>query len=57
MQRPVSTAGPVMPYLIAAALILFGGALSFGMAGKKLKRPKRWKRRKAPSEEQTKKES
>ena len=33
-----------MPYLIAAAFILIGGALSFGMAGRKLKRRKRRKK-------------
>jgi hypothetical protein len=39
-----------MPYIIAAAFIIIGGALSFGMAGKKLKRPKRWRRKKAASD-------
>jgi hypothetical protein len=42
--------GRAMPYIIAAAFIIIGGALSFGMAGKKLKRPKRWRRKKAASE-------
>jgi hypothetical protein len=30
-----------MPYFLAAAVIILGGALSFGMTGMKLKRPKR----------------
>jgi hypothetical protein len=37
-----------MPYIIAAAFILLGGALSFGMAGKKLKRRRRPKQTALP---------
>ncbi len=39
-----------MPYLIAAAFILLGGALSFGMAGRKLKRRKRRKQKPLPDD-------
>jgi hypothetical protein len=41
-----------MPYIIAAAFILLGGALSFGMAGRKLKRRRRRKPAPLPEENQ-----
>jgi hypothetical protein len=41
-----------MPFLIAAAAFVLIGALSFGMAGIKLKRPKRRKQKTLPDESQ-----